>query len=78
MEQLTGMPTAGNTCTDLCTDPDWVQEQQHRLLGYEILMRALTADPTPMTPGEMSDKIGLNKGCTYGVLGDVVKRINHG
>lgn len=44
-------------------------------MGYEILMRTLTADPTPMTPGQMSDCIGLNKGCSWNLLREVQERL---
>lgn len=80
LEQPIDTPIVQNTPfdDDPCSDPQWIQDQQDRLLGYEILMKAITADPTPMSPGEMSDRIGLNKGFSYGVLTDVVKRMNHG
>lgn len=78
-EPLTDTQTALSTCTEAAlqasTDPDWLKAQQDRLMGYEILMRTLTADPTPMTPGQMSDCIGLNKGCSWNLLREVQERL---
>jgi len=59
---------------DITYNRDWVAEQVDRLLGFEVLKKACTADPLPIPPALLADKIGLNKGFSYNLISKINNR----
>lgn len=73
---LTEPPTDIPSLGDITEDPQWVQEQAERLLGYEVLRKLVTVDLVSETkPGLLADKIGLDKGFIHQMLRQVKERI---
>jgi hypothetical protein len=69
-----GQPTAMRSSRDITNNPDWISEQVDRLLGFEVLCKLLTADPRPIPPGSLADKIGVYKGYSHTILSDIRTR----
>jgi len=59
---------------DITTHPEWLDEQIDRLIGFEVLHKALSADPTPIPPSLLADKIGCYKGFSHNVLTKIAQR----
>jgi hypothetical protein len=51
-------------------------EQADRLLGFEVLQKALYCDKTPINPQLLGDKIGLHKGWSAQILNDIISKVN--
>lgn len=47
---------------DITTDRRWLEKQQHRLLGFEILRDILHVRPNEMTPFDIQERTGVDKG----------------
>lgn len=62
---------------DLTKDRFWVAEQMDRLLAFEVLKKVCTADPEPIPPALLADKIGLNKGFSYNMMTQIASRLTH-
>lgn len=60
---------------DPTMDRAWQEEQTDRLLGHEILSRALRAEFQPMDAERLSDKIGLDKGVAFRVVQSIQKNL---
>lgn len=56
---------------DITTNPEWLSEQIDRLLGFECLIKTLYADPTPIPPALLADKIGVNKGYPNSIISNI-------
>jgi hypothetical protein len=48
-----------------------------RLLAFEVLKKVCTADPEPISPELLADKIGLNKGFSYNMMTQIANRSEH-
>ena len=59
---------------DTTKDKLWVAEQVDRLTGFEVLKKVCTADPTPVPPALLADKLGLNKGFSYNMMVNISKK----
>jgi len=46
-----------------------------RLLGFEILKKICMADPDPIPPALLADKIGLNKGFSYVMIESISRKL---
>lgn len=55
-------PIAMQTLPDLTTTAEFVEEHQIRLLGHELLQRALRGNPRNPSPAEIAEKTGIHKG----------------
>jgi hypothetical protein len=55
----------------------WLAEQMDRLLAFEVLKKVCTADPEPISPELLADKIGLNKGFSYNMMTQIANRSEH-
>lgn len=60
---------------DVTTDPFWQAEQMDRLLGFEVLKKVCTADPDPVPPSLLADKIGLNKGFSHAMILSISQKL---
>jgi len=60
---------------DVTSDPAWKDEQMDRLLGFEILKKICMADPDPIPPALLADKIGLNKGFSYVMIESISRKL---
>ena len=67
-------PIAMRSSRDITNNPEWIAEQVDRLLGFEVLTKLLTADPRPIPPGSLADKIGVYKGYSHSILSDISTR----
>lgn len=47
---------------------EWCAEQTDRLLGFELLTRVLTANHQPIEPGQLADKVALDKGISHRII----------
>ena len=56
VEPLTAMNAAQEP--DLTTDPAWLEEQQNRLLGYEIINQVLRGHNATLSPSKIRDITG--------------------
>lgn len=72
----TGTKPLGESEPSLC--PEWQAEQMDRLLGFEILTRALAGCYQPMAPELLADKVGAGKGFSNRIILDVKRRYSHG
>jgi hypothetical protein len=62
---------------DITLDPEFVDQQIDRMLGWEILNRYLNHQVNiPMQPLELCDKIGVNKGYVHQVIKTVKQKLN--
>jgi hypothetical protein len=62
---------------DLTLDPDFINNQIDRLLGWEILQRYCNnQENLPIKPLDLCDKIGVNKGYVHQVIITVRKKLN--
>lgn len=61
---------------DITTDKLWIAEQVDRFLGFEVLKAVATADPEPVPPHLLADKLGLNKGFSYLMMENISRRLN--
>lgn len=59
---------------DKTTDPVWLDQQIDRLLGFEVLHKAITGDPHQMSPADLGDKIGVHKGYSHCILKNIKRR----
>lgn len=50
-----------NLVDDITTDPVWEEEQQNRLLGFEILQQMLHVRPGENLPMSILERTGVNK-----------------
>jgi hypothetical protein len=55
----------------------WLAEQMDRLLAFEVLKKICIADPEPISPELLADKIGLNKGFSYNMMNQIARRLKH-
>ena len=62
--------------SDITLNPEWQAEQMDRLLGFEILTRALTARYHPIPPELLADKVGANKGLTNSIIVKIQRNLN--
>jgi hypothetical protein len=60
--------------TDITTDAAWIDEQVDRLLGFEVLTKAISGNPSPMPPALLADKIGTYKGFPHSVINEVSRK----
>lgn len=58
------------------TSERWIGEQMDRLLGFEMLTKALSGNPSPMPPSILADKIGTHKCYPHSVLMDIIRKAN--
>jgi hypothetical protein len=61
-------------CRDITTDSAWIDEQVDRLLAFELLTKAVSGDPTPVSNALLVEKIGVHRGFTFGILGQIRER----
>lgn len=61
---------------DITLDPLWLAQNTDRLLAFEVLHRTLTAQYQPMNPGDLADKVGVDKGFSYEVLKAAIRSID--
>ena len=73
---LTEPPIAMRRSRDITTDTEWCYEQMDRLLGFEILTKAISGNPTPMPPSILADKIGTHKCFPHAILLDIIRKAN--
>lgn len=71
---LTG--TSDREPEDLTLDPDFLNEQIDRLLGWELLMRECLGEQEPIPAQELCDRIGVNKNYVHWVLEQIKERIS--
>lgn len=64
--------------SDLSLCPEWQAEQMDRLLGFEILTRALAGCYQPVPPELLADKVGAGKGFSNRIIVDVKRRYSYG
>jgi hypothetical protein len=62
---------------DITTNGIWLSEQVDRLLGFEMLTKAISCNPRPMPPSILADKIGTYKGYPHAVILEAAKK-QHG
>jgi hypothetical protein len=55
--------------------PAFIWEHSNRLLGWELLSRALRQDLRPITAEELCDMIGMSANGYYQVVRDVAKKM---
>lgn len=72
----TGTKPSEESDPSLC--PEWQAEQVDRLLGFEILTRALSACYQPVSPERLGDKLGVGKGFSNRIIVDVKRRYSYG
>jgi len=65
-------------CPDVTEDPEWGLAQFDRLLGFEVLQAAISADPTPIEPAVLADKLGVYKGYPYAILRGIRSKLSNG
>lgn len=63
---------------DITLNPEWLQEQADRLLGFEVLQNVLHARYQPMDPERLADKIGADKGYSFMVVKNIKKALANG
>jgi hypothetical protein len=61
--------------SDITLNPEWQAEQMDRLLGFEILTRALQARYHPVPPELLADKVGANKGFANNIIVKIQRRL---
>jgi len=59
---------------DITNNRRWLSEHVDRLLGFECLKKACTADPMPIHPYLLADKIGRGRGFPNAVINRVFKQ----
>lgn len=47
---------------DITLNPQWEAEQVDRLVGFEILRRAVDARYQPVNPADLADRVAVDKG----------------
>lgn len=72
---LTG--TSESKPEDITLDPEFLNEQIERLLGWEIMLRECLAQKEPIPAQELCDRIGVNKNYIHWVLEDIRERISN-
>jgi hypothetical protein len=70
-------PVTDTSPRDITLDPEFIDQQIDRMLGWEILNRYLNHQANlPMRPLELCDKIGVNKGYVHQVIQTVKQKLN--
>lgn len=59
---MAASPTGMNPSrSDITLDPQWQVEQSDRLLGFELLKRALKSQFQPLSDYDLTDRIGVHR-----------------
>jgi hypothetical protein len=53
---------------DPTLNPVWEAEQVDRLLGFEVLRRAVDARYQPVNPVELADRVAVDKGYPHRII----------
>lgn len=61
---------------DITTNRMWLAEQVDRLLGFEVLTKAISGNPSPMPPSLLADKIGVYKGYPFAIIKEAAAKTN--
>lgn len=56
------------TFSDPTKDPQWLEEQQNRLLGFELFRKMATLDTLPVNPGDIHAKTGVGRALPKKIL----------
>lgn len=70
---LTAMPPS----PDITTNRIWLAEQVDRLLGFEVLTKAISGNPLPIPPSLLADKIGTHRNYPRAVITGAIRK-QHG
>lgn len=60
--------------SDLTLDPEFLNEQIDRLLGWEMLLRECLGEKEPIQAQDLCDRIGVNKNYVHWVLEEIRNR----
>lgn len=71
------LPTDTAPCEiDYTNNPEWIEAQMDRLIGFELLCRSLKAQYQPIEPERLADKIGIDKGISHRIANSIKEDIN--
>lgn len=59
---------------DITLDDDWIEEQVHRLLSWELFVRALTLQTQEIPAEKLCDMIGMPKNYVFEVIKKASKK----
>lgn len=61
---------------DITTNRIWLAEQVDRLLGFEVLTKAISGNPDPVPHTLLADKIGTHLNYPRAVMTGVIRKHN--